>query len=65
MIKWLLLCLISDGDIEYTVAREMDPDMEDEYEKFIAENEAQWLSNYKSSSWSSIVLCWLGCHLLW
>jgi len=46
----VLFCLFSDGDIEYAVAREMDPDMEDEYEKFIAENEARWLTDYKSSS---------------
>jgi len=36
-------CLCSDGDIEYTVAREMDPEMQDDFERFIAENEAQWL----------------------
>jgi len=49
-VKSTLLCLCSDGDIQYAVPREMDPDMEDEFEKFIAENEAQWLTDYKSSS---------------
>lgn len=46
----LLHSVSSDGDIEYAVAREMDPDMEEEYEKFIEENEAQWLTNHKPSS---------------
>jgi len=46
----LLHSVSSDGDIEYAVAREMDPDMEEEYEKFIAENEATWLTNHKPSS---------------
>jgi len=42
--------VFSDGDIEYAVPHEMDPDMEDEYEKFIAENESQWLTGHKTSS---------------
>jgi len=40
----------SDGDIAYAVERDMDPDMEDEYEKFIAESDPQLLSNRVSSS---------------
>jgi len=46
-------CLCSDGDIEYTVAREMDPEMQDDFERFIAENEAQWLL---SSSWLTVTV---------
>ena len=41
---------VSDGDVQYAVPRGMDPDMEDDYERFVAENEAQWLSNHTSSS---------------
>jgi len=57
-----VLCLwYSDGDIQYAVAREMDPEMEDAYEKFVAENEAHWLTNHTSSSWlptfAVIVFC--------
>jgi len=45
-----MLYFSSDGDIEYAVPQEMDPDMEDACEKFIAENEARWLSDHTSSS---------------
>jgi len=50
MVKSASLCDCSDGDIAYAVAHEMDPDMQDEYEKFIAENESQWLTNHKPNS---------------
>jgi len=55
----------SDGDIAYAVERDMDPDMEDEYEKFIAESDPQLLSNRVSSSWSSVCLAWLHCCSMW
>jgi len=49
-MKSMLLCSSSDGDVEYAVPRGMDPDMEEDYEKFVAENEAQWLSKHTSTS---------------
>lgn len=45
-----MLCVSSDGDVEFAVAWEMDPEMEDEFEKFVAENETDWLTNGKPSS---------------